>query len=542
MKKWLQLWEDSGGYPFDFISPHSIDTCEQILNDHSRRSYLKNNPVILLNDHKRLYFPFVDVHHLSPAIYEFRMEYQFNRGDKNKKIIEIKGSLERLPDGTHVTGIAKASNEAKISWWVWIFGLLATIVIVNISFFPPITEPFWLLLIYWAQPFFWGWLFWRSVLHPTTQFILSPERWLGSAPSRLKTIISKHRKQPLKATFDVYAPLSMAVGIEQLKKGSVNRHYQHTQAGTVLGTAVKEELFITFEEESPEHGYFLLERSMWLCQPNPYNTSVCLLGSIQAEEDMIHIQGYSYLPNGRIYIRLAMMLVLMSLLSLSVSPYALVVLPIAYVITRGIIHRRLKVFQQYPKQAILRQKSTQNRASWFSLRYDFDFYSPYPLADCVNMLLNYSIVGDYENAEGIHKSAYVQKNYLVTVTKSPEGKFLFSVQNTNGQGGERAESVGKLESVGYSTRVSGTSRVNAQWGWVVFSLSIIIFVIFILPMGGGLSVFFGFFLAVLLLLGFIGVVYVVLKAKVVSAGKYAERTLGSKGGRKGKKDVANADK
>jgi len=158
------------------------------------------------------------------------------------------------------------------------------------------------------------------------------------------------------------------------------------------------------------------------------------------------------------------------------------------------------------------------------------------------MLLNYSIVGDYENAEGIHKSAYVQKNYLVTVTKSPEGKFLFSVQNTNGQGGERAESVGKLESVGYSTRVSGTSRVNAQWGWVVFSLSIIIFVIFILPMGGGLSVFFGFFLAVLLLLGFIGVVYVVLKAKVVSAGKYAERTLGSKGGRKGKKDVANADK
>ncbi len=530
MISWLRLWEDDGGYSFDFISPYPIEMCEQILNDHSRRSYLKNNPVMVLNDHKRLYFPFVDVHRLSPDIYEFRMEYQFNSGDKNKKIIETKGSLERLPNGTHITGIAKASNEAKISWWVWILGLLVTIAIVNFSILPPITEPAWLLLIYWIQPFFWGWVFWRSIIHPTTQFIKSPQNWLGSAPSSRETLISKHRNQPLKATFEIYAPLSMAVCVEQLKKGSVNQHYQYTQAGVLLGNAVNEELFISVEEESPERAYFLIERSMWLCQPNPYNTQVCLLGSMQAEEDMIHIQGYSYLPNGRIYIRLAIILVLVSLLSLSVSPYVLVIAPIAYMITRGVIHRWLKTFQQYLEQAILRQVPAQNRVSRFGLRYDFDFYSPYPLADCVNMLLNYSVMSESQNADGIHKSARLSGGYLVTVTESPDGKCSFSVKSTGEDGTVYSEAIGKLEAAGYSTRVSGEITQD--------SLRYVFGAIFIgILLSGAAESAIGKWLFI----PFTVISYVMFRVDVNSTRGYAERVLGSKGGRKDKKDVANAD-
>lgn len=533
----MQLLEDGGGYPFDFISPYPIETCEHILNDHSRRSYFDANPVAFVSGRKSLQFPFVDVHRLTSDIYEFRMEYQFSLSQNGTSNIEITGTFTRLPNGTHIKGSAKPNNRAKREWWAWVFLILFILFIVIISLVPPVNESPALLVFYWVQPFFWGWLCWSSYLQPIIQFIQTPQKWLGGDEFGIAQIINTQRNALFKAKFDMYAPMNMATCIEQLKKLSRTQHYQHTQAGMHLGTVVEKELFITFEENSPEQYYFLLERDMW-SQPSPYHAPICLLGSLQAEEDMIRIQGYGYLPNQQIYFRIILFIILAGVIAVWVSPVAMIISPILYIAWQYKARNWLKQFQHYPERAIFRRVTmTNNRGRWFALGYDFDFYSPYPLADCLNMLLNYSIVGDYENAEGIHKSAYVSQGYLVTVTESHEGVYSFSVQNTNHR--MLVEAVGKLEPTGYSTRVCGTSRMNTQWGWNIFPSAIGIFIILLLISNAGISISFALFLTILFLMALIGVVYVGIKVDVVSTGKYAEQTLGSKGGRKDKKDVAD---
>lgn len=518
--KWLQLWE-LGQYTLEFVSPHSLETCAKILRDQSRRGYFEYGGRDFLHPDLKNRGVFVDVNTEQADKHTFRIEKEFGDSLRHRAFLDAAGTLTRLEDGTRVEATIRRGG----AWGILVMGVcFLWLMIFCKSITPPITAPIWILLLVWLQPVIWGGWFWRMRLHPFIEFVESLEKWLGEPSTPIRQAFTPIH-HPFQAKFDFYTSDSITTCVEKLTQQSKTRHYQHTHLGIKHGISVNGELFISREtDEMGERQYLLIERNMWLAHSILYNSPVRVLGTLETEDDMTHVYGYSYLPRGWWYVNLFMIVWTILLISTIVwSPIMLLLGVGIGVVMYTILKNRVHNMNRYPK-IIQSSVRTQNRFDWIRLRYTFDFHSPYPPVECVNMLLDYSPAKEYPSQWGVSKEVTLNNQYRVVVTQTDEA-VKFSIYSEDKYHLTRIEAVGTLQPEGYGTSVSGHCEVVHISPWMIIMTLIATTILALLTN-------FASFPLVPLVIIFGGVWYVSMGINRV--GKYPQQLLGGKGGRKGK--------
>lgn len=523
--KWLHLWE-LGNYSLEFTSPHPLETCKKILRDQSQRGYFEYGGRDFLHPDLRNRGVFVDVNTEQADKHTFRIEKEFGDSLKQRAFLEATGTLTRLEDGTRVEVTIRRGG----AWGIIVMGVcFIWLILLCGTFSPPMTSPIWLHILIWLQPVIWGGWFWRMRLHPFIQFVESLEKWLGEPSTPIRQAL-KPVHHPFQAKFDFYTSDSIITCVEKLTPKPHTQHYQLTHLGMKHGISVNGELFISREtNETGERQYLLIERNMWLAHSSLYNSSVRVLGTLETEGDMTHVYGYSYLPRGWWYIGSFMVMWIVLLISaIAWSPIMLLLGMGLTIIGYTILKNRIHNMNRYP-EIIQSSHRAQNRFDGMSGLYTFDFHSPYPPVECVNMLLDYSPAKEYPSQWGVSKEVTLKNHYRVVVTQTDEA-VKFSIYSEDKYHLAHIEAIGILQSEGYGTSVSGHCEVVHVSAW----MSMMIFVtITILAL---LTNFAGFPLSILVII--LGWRWYILSMGIKRVGKYPQQLLGSKGGRKGKEKEA----
>ena len=528
MVNWLKFLES--GYENNFVSPHSVEVCTQILHDHSRKGYFEYNTDDFLGRHRKPYFFFVDVNQVAPDIYDFRVERDFRWGKSKSYALTIDGHLDRLPNGTHVIYRVNPMKQAIIALLIggWLFFMWLGGFTQGLK--TPITAPLEVLL-FGIQPIIWMSIFWWVHMRPIRQFLEAPQRWLNGEQRTMTDEMFYAMRQPLKSRFDFYTPDSISLCIKKLKQGSLAKHYQDSRLGMMAGTGINGDIFITFKEKTPDYYYFFAERDMWLSHHSPYDSTACVIGILEIEEDMTHVHGYSYLPDGWAYIG---GYGIISLVALGIAlwqymPAMLIVMGVGLV-GYTMMMTRMNRFHAYPAMTILGIKPNKHQSRLLRGAYKFDFHSPYPLIECVNMLLDYTPTQEYRTQWGIGKHVTLENGFLVTINQSDGGDYTFSIQPKSAPTLMKTEVIGTLQPEGYGTRVNGYVQKRVVWQAIAIMLGIGLIYSLVTTMYALIIILFGILL------------YIGITENVHNIGGYPYHILSGKNNRKAKDDDRNIPK
>ncbi|MDX2075565.1 MAG: hypothetical protein SFZ02_03985 [bacterium] len=527
MVNWLKFLES--GYDCNFVSPYSVEICKQILYVHSRKGYFQYNTKDFLSRHRKPYFLFVDVNQVAPDSYDFRIEKDFRWGKKKSYPLTIIGHLDRLPNGTHVIYRVNADDRGIIT--LLINGLLffMWLVVFTQSLKSSITAPLQVLL-FGIQPIIWMSILWWVRMRPIRQFLEAPQRWLNGEERSMTDEALYATRQPLKSRFDFYTPDSISVCIEKLKQGSLTNHYQDSALGMVAGTGINGDIFMTFQEETPNRHYFFAERNMWLSYHSPYDSPARVIGILEIEDDMTHVHGYSYFPSGWAYIGGYGMI---SVVTLGIAlwlyiPALLIAMGIGLV-GYTMIMTRMNRFHAYPAMTILDIHPSKHKLRLLRTSYEFDFHSPYPIEDCVNMLLNYTpIPSEYPTPWGIGKGGITEDGLQVVLYEQDVNQYQLLIQSSKNNFGNTAiQIIGTLQTEGYGVRVRG--KVNSKSSKSLLWLTLImvgISVVSILGLPGSNLPF--------VLMALLVPTYITSIRQIRKVGSYPQQVLGAKSSRKRK--------
>lgn len=469
MINWRRFLQD--GHQFDLYSPQSLQTCADILRDQSRRDYFQPTLFDWLIYRKKSEKLFVDVHPQSPHHYTFRVERTLGLG-KAEIPMSIMGELEQVGTTTHVVGKVSKPNGEWLLWMavivsvdiLWIALFIHDVLSGNRGFAIPMLSIFPIGVA----------MQWLIVIRPFWNFISCIECWLGDELNRIheeKTaLLTVFRK-----SFDFYTTDSPEKCLDVLSHPQYQGRYQYTTQGMMKGSPLDNGLFITTTENHPNRTNFLIQYDE-ITYTYHYRVGAQIIGQIQQEDDMTRISGYIDIPRGWQYIGLFILTMLATTWFIPFSTSIIIAIVLG-TIGFWFIQSTMNQLYYYPSEKILGKTPQFNRGV-------FDFHSPYPIEDVVNMLLNYSEPQDYETPWGIGKGIHIDDELLVVLV---EEKDIYRLMV--GFDGVKTRSVyaylqvhATLRAEGYGTRVIGglNRKVGGEAYWaggiaIIVMISVLMF-------------------------------------------------------------------
>jgi len=516
-----------GWYQKSFDSPYPMQTCQRILADHATRDYFTRPSKQSIGAD----FYHDEQMHTFSLYKRVMLQYQ-KRGfveinNPATITVTLKGSFEPIDSGTRI------SYTLKWNWLLWIAISLPICIPLPMicAFLIPHPDKYIGLLVSLVISFL---LAYAIPLYQIYQFTKFPQKLLNGIPRIQPEKISLKRWYRFQHHFDFYAPYDIATCKQKLAYADSTKrdYYQYTPLGMLNGVS-DNQLFVGLKEASPEKCYFWME-TLWAYREN--NTNPKGFGILQAEGDHTRVMGFSYKP----WIGLYWAGLIVGCLFFMLTPpflfaIILVLYAFGFLLIKVALSDQALELAHHPANVLLGKNiAPKNRIRWWiRLQSKFDFHSPYPLEDAVNMLLNYSTdLSEYETEWGRGKDTIVG-NFLVILREKDEKSYQFMIlpkQAKENPIGKFARVVGTLQIEGYGTRVRGELQNQGKKG--VFRVGIIGIVAISLLIGGGWAVIAWLGITII-----IGLIYMDRISESTAMLDYPQAVLGQKAHRKQK--VAN---
>lgn len=528
MRNWLPVWLK--GYKTTFISPHAPGVCQQILLDQSQRDYFeKHGTEHSVHQKKRGLFIVVD--ETDNGSYAFTIERTLPMPIEinNKPLrITLKGTLTPTDAGTE---IALKTDNRKLIFpmlfisliWVLMFGVIGLVLFTR----APLQA---ILPVLWSIFFIW--------ITETTmrRFGALPRKWLTDAPQpRIKQALRPF-PQPFQRKFNFFSPDPLPMCIARLTKTSYHDHFQMTPFGMLHGKTVQPRYFITFQEESPSEIYFYMARDTIF---NTDKIPVQLIGRLRDEETGTRIEGYATNPYGWWMSLLVLPIFIIPTVFLRII--GLFIGGVSGAVYLGIVTMFTDDLANYPIREIIGGekfvRSNWQFWNWLRFRHHFDFHSPYPVEDCVNMLLSYSPTKDYQTQWGLGRGVKLDDDTLIKIFQQDENTYHIEItpRGRSSVMKPNIQAIGTLQTEGYGTRVIGSASNRMTYNVLPILVMIIGFAMPALFWRGWLLIIVPFTFVVF------GVVWVDILRTTYLVSTYPQRLLESAGERKDKKDLDEAD-
>ncbi|MCL4253258.1 MAG: hypothetical protein KJ043_05710, partial [Anaerolineae bacterium] len=408
MRNWLPVWLT--GYKTTFISPHPSVVCKQILLDQSQRDYFENHGTgHSARQKKRGLFIVVD--ETDNGSYAFTMERTLPITANYEPLkITLTGKLTPVEAGTEIT-VQSRSQFKRIREFL----VVTIFIIIAFSLMGYLTKSLQFLI---PLISLWG-IFTLYLEWIINRFNTSPQKWLADAPQpRIKQALRPF-PQPFQRKFNFFSPEPLSMCVARLTQNNYHDHFQMTPFGMLHGKTVQPSYFIAFQEESPSEIYFYMARD------NVFNNDkipVQLIGRLRDEETGTRIEGYATNPYGWWMSLLVIPILIVPTVFL--RGVGLFIGGVSGAVYLGILTMFTDELANYPVREIIgREKfirSTWQFWNWLRFRHRFDFHSPYPVEDCVNMLLSYSPTKDYQTQWGLGRGVKLDDDTLIKIFQQDE--------------------------------------------------------------------------------------------------------------------------
>lgn len=488
------------GYTAEFEAPYSIETCAEMLRDQSfADTFHTQNPLL------------VDVNRVSDDEYTFIIKKPLLRG--SGFWMNFTGQLTRTGDKTRV------SAQSGFSDAVWLFQvtyiLFMVIFIIGASAYslrpdnPPANH--WLIL-----PILLG-VYGLTVILPISQFCQLPHQWLSGIPEISPDKMTPSPLNLFKREFNAYSQDDIQTCQAKLDSTRKNAFYQYTPIGMLKGKTVNQTSFIAFVPDSEDKTYF------WIEPDNRAMRGILsyeLFGALVTEDNGTRISGFCRAKHGELVLAYLSLFVLAMVLIY--PPFAFIIGTIAVLLVVAIIMGTVGQYSWYPIREIIGEAAIpRGRMGFISLRREFNFVSPYPIEDCVNMFMEYSAPTDIMTTPSGETTGNVVSEGLFIAVNPPENEQThFWITSKRNLLTAQVEAIGSMQTEGYGTRIIGYSHSPAGWIWIMGAVGLgsfaIILFIFPAPIVAGV------------------VMYAVMINKVDSVGSYPQRVLGLTAQRKRK--------
>lgn len=517
MRNWLPVW--LRGYKTTFISPHASVVCQQILLDQSQRDYFEKDAVGRFARQKSR-GTFVVVDEIGAGSYTFTMERTLPMTVNNKPLkMTLKGSLTPTDVGTEIA-IQNRFNPPHI--------FLGIVIVITI--FAGIAMITYLRFLI---PFilFWG-LFVLYAEVRLRRFSALPQKWLSNAPQPHIKQALRPFPQPFQRKFNFFSPEPLPMCVARLTQNNYHEHFQMTPFGMLHGKTVQPRYFIAFQEESPSEIYFYMARD------NVFNNDkipVQLIGRLRDEETGTRIEGYATNPYGWWMSLLVIPIFIVPIVFL--RGFGLFIGGVSGAVYLSILTMFTDDLANYPVREIIgREKFIRSNWqfwNWLRFRHRFDFHSPYPVEDCVNMLLSYSPTKDYQTQWGLGRGVKLDDDTLIKIFQHDENTYHIEItpRGRSSVMKPNIQAIGTLQTEGYGTRVIGNASNRMTYNVLPILVMIIAFGLPALLWRVWLLIIIPFTLLVF------GAVWVDILRMTYLVSTYPQRLLESAGERKDKKDL-----
>jgi hypothetical protein len=443
-------------YETTFDSPYPMEQCREILADYDLMSGIKKA------------FRLVDVYSQADDAVGFVIKRNLSTNTKTKPRFlslngQLSGTLTPTETGTRITYRVR-TNQVVWSIFSAIFCVIAflilttpTIIITSVLGVQKIPSEGVIIVI------FIGLVVLFDTFRHTRQFAQLPYALLGEMPAATPDDVRPRWLGGIHQPFHFYTNYTLPVCMKKLSQGTVEKHYRQTPLGVLMGSTSQDGYFTGYRKISNELTYF------WIGKNERYPTSAqnSIFGKIQVEESHVLVSGYSRGANSGGYILfLCAVMVFLALIQPALIPILGVIGVIQFYLA---VMRPAKKLRDLPADKILRDAEIPAKLGWFQRQ--FDFHTPYPIDDCVNMLLDYSTeLGDYETNDGRGKGAVVG-DLLVVIYEQDSKQYQFTILPKSAWSdplGDYNRVIGSLEAQGHGTRVRG--RLRNKWGNILYGL------------------------------------------------------------------------
>lgn len=521
MRNWLPVWLT--GYKTTFISPHSSVVCQQILRDQSQRDYFEKDAVRRFARQKKRGL-FIVVDETDNGSYAFTMERTLPIEINNKPLrMTLKGTLTPTDVGTEIAikmdnrGLLFPMLFVSFIWFAILGGFLTLLTRLPLQT---------MLAVLWSILFIW--------ITETTmrRFCTSPQKWLTDAPQpRIKQALRPF-PQPFQRKFNFFSPEPLPMCVARLTQNNYHEHFQMTPFGMLHGKTVQPRYFIAFQEESPSEIYFYMARD------NVFNNDkipVQLIGRLRDEETGTRIEGYASNPYG--WWMSLLVIPILIIPTVFLRGVGLFIGGVSGAVYLGILTMFTSDLANYPIRQIIGGekfvRSSWQFWNWLRFRHRFDFHSPYPVEDCVNMLLSYSPTKDYQTQWGLGRGVKLDDDTLIKIFQQDENTYHIEItpRGRSSVMKPNIQAIGTLQTEGYGTRVIGSASNRMTYAVLPILMMIIGSAIPALFWRGLLLIIVPFSLLVF------GAVWVDILRTTYLVSTYPQRLLESAGERKDKKDL-----
>ncbi len=115
-------------------------------------------------------------------------------------------------------------------------------------------------------------------------------------------------------------------------------------------------------------------------------------------------------------------------------------------------------------------------SKWFSLKQNWDFYTPHPIEECYNMVFGYAPVDNYVYTDWGNTPGNILDGWLFIGTYSQdEGHLDFVVKSVDKGIAPKIKGIGSFKTQGNLTHITGQFYSVDGWGWLFQVLILPIF-------------------------------------------------------------------
>lgn len=448
----------STSYQASFNSPYSIETCRKILLDLSQRVYSEPSTRWAAFEAKKQESGnrIIDVYQESDTRYTFRIDYfSMTKSGRAKQPYAVTGVLESADNvSTHVTcESVYDKKEVREIIWTWIIATWMLVILFVVVFFdstPTLKKMIAGFAILWTIA---GWVIWSNYVYTKHHIIGEVQKWLDGQSSipivdHLGNLKSRRGYQ-----FDFYIKDALAECVYRLTKSIQWEHYQYTSVGMAKGKALSDNYFIIIQQTTPTHYHFLITNDTHI---NHHQIVTEVVGELAHEDNVTHVRGCTTMKTSSDFkFIIAGVCILGGLVMW--SKVGLIITLILLIVAIGILGITLWARLSECRNYLRNKLNTTPLYDFITEGNDVHFHSPYPIEDCVNMLMGYSPeFSEYSTPWGLGRKITRDNMRIILYEKDVNMRYfwIYSGETEVKARISRVVVKGRLETEGYGTQIS----------------------------------------------------------------------------------------